>query len=483
MMFARIISLIVVIGIALPAQAQLDSFAPVAAKALPAVVNISTTQKVSTSPFGGGFGMPGRQQEELEKFFERFGLPFGIPPQGGTNVPKEREVQSLGSGFVIDPKGYVVTNNHVVEQASEIFVIFADDAKLEATLIGRDPKTDLALLKVESDSPLPYVEFGDSDKMRVGDWVMAIGNPFGLGGTVTSGIISARSRNINAGPFDDFLQTDAAINRGNSGGPMFNLDGEVIGVNTAIFSPSGGSVGIGFAIPTAMAKPILEQLREHGRTYRGWLGVKIQHVTEEIADSLGLEEPHGALVIELTEDSPAAKSGIQAGDVILSFKGEKVEEMRMLPRLVASTPVGEKVHVEVLRQGKKKSIKLVLGEFPEEEAPVKQSSSETPSNEKEGELVLGMHLSTVDKAARPRLKLKKDVEGVVVNAVEKDSEAKKRAVQIGDVIVGVNQQDIKSVSDFKQAIKDAKAAERGFMLVRVKRGESSSYITLPVEEK
>ncbi len=479
-----LLSLLIIVQ-AVPAQARLASFAPVAERVLPAVVNISTTQKIQTGNFrfGAPGGVPGLQderREELEKFFERFGLPFAFPQQGAP--APEREVQSLGSGFVIDPQGYVVTNNHVVAEASEIVVIFSDDTKLDATLVGRDPKTDLALLKVDSPKPLDYVTFGDSDTMRVGDWVMAIGNPFGLGGTVTSGIISARSRNINAGPFDDFLQTDAAINRGNSGGPMFNLDGDVIGVNTAIFSPSGGNVGIGFAIPSALAKPILDQLREYGRPHRGWLGVKIQHVTDEIANSLGLDKAYGALVLELTPDSPADNAGIESGDVILSFNGRDVEEMRQLPRMVAETPVGETVSVQVLRKGKRKTIRLKLGEFPEEEVISVPQKKAPEKAEKKGETVLGMQLGTINSDVRAQYNLSDKQEGVIIYSVEPDSEAKMRALNAGDIILGVNQDDVTSVSEFKRAIKAAKDADRGYVLVRIKRGGSTSYITLPINE-
>ena len=250
-------------------------------------------------------------------------------PGGG-----DHEVQSLGSGFVIDPAGLIVTNNHVIQDAEEITVNFQDNTKLTATVVGRDTKTDLALLKVTPKKPLPAVTFGDSDQTRVGDWVLAIGNPYGLGGTVTAGIISAKARNINAGPFDDFLQTDAAINRGNSGGPMFNINGEVIGISTAIFSPNGGSIGLGFAVPSDLAKPVIEQLQKYGRTHRGWLGVKIQTVTDEIAESVGLTPAHGALVLDVSKDSPAGKAGIKTGDIITSFNGHEVKEMRNLPRAV-----------------------------------------------------------------------------------------------------------------------------------------------------
>ncbi len=463
-----------------PAMA-LESFAPVVERALPAVVNISTTQKVQSlsAPTAPGLpqGMEDERRKELEKFLERFGFPLE------QMQPENQEVNSLGSGFVIDPDGYVVTNNHVIAQASEIYVLFSDDRKLEATVVGRDPKTDLALLKVTPEKPLAYVQFGNSDAMRVGDWIIAIGNPFGLGSTVTAGIISARSRNINAGPFDDFLQTDAAINRGNSGGPMFNQRGEVIGVNTAIFSPSGGNVGIGFAIPSAMAKPILDQLREHGRAYRGWLGVKIQHVTEEIAESLGLAKPMGALVLEITPDSPAAKASIQPGDIVISFNGKPVKEMRMLPRMVAQTPVGDVVSVSVWREGQRKRIKLTLGEFPQEEQQSQDMPAPAQDQSKPGTLLSGMYLAPLTSADRQKLELKKNVSGVLVTAVEKNSEAAKRGLKQRDVIAGVNQRNIASIDDIKDAIDTARQAGRDYVLLRVIRSGQSNYITLPVNEE
>jgi serine protease Do len=453
----------------------LESFAPVVEKALPAVVNISTTQKIKA---GGSLNLPDMQldkQQQLEEFLKRFGFPM----QGLEGA--EREVNSLGSGFVIDPLGYVVTNNHVIAEATQITVTFANDKKLEAKVVGRDAKTDLALLKVDSKEPLPFVQFGDSEKMRVGDWVIAIGNPFGLGSTVTAGIISARSRNINAGPFDDFIQTDAAINRGNSGGPMFNQNGEVIGVNTAIFSPSGGSVGIGFAIPTELAKPVLDQLKLHGRAYRGWLGVKIQHVTEEIADSLGLAEPTGALVLEISKDSPAAGSGLQNGDVILQFDGKPVKEMRNLPRLVAETPIGSEVELEIWRDGSAKIISLKLGEYPEEESAISQAPKAKPENQK-GEKILSMNLLTLDASEASRISGAEKLRGVLILGVDEASEAAKRSIKAGDIILGINQIDIKNLNELKAEIGKAKAAKRDYALVRIWRDGDSSYITLPIDE-
>lgn len=454
-----------------------ESFAPLVEKLSPAVVNISSSQKIhrggaGASPFGN---VPPGQEEQLKEFFERFGMPLG--------QPLEQEVQSLGSGFVIDPEGYIVTNNHVVEQAEQITVRFADNSKYEAKLVGRDPKTDLALLKIDSKKDFPYVTFGDSDKTRVGDWVVTIGNPYGLGGTVTAGIISARSRNINAGPFDDFLQTDAAINQGNSGGPMFNADGEVIGVNTAIFSPTGGSVGIGFAVPSALAKPVLQQLKEHGRTHRGWLGVKIQQVTDEIANSLGLKKDKGALVLEVTPDSPADKAGVKAGDIILSFDGKDIPEMHILPRVVAETKVGREVNVVVWRDGDEEELEVTLGELDEGEelaaakTPDKKDTKPVPT----GEPLLGVEVEDLTAALRSRFNVPKDVEGIVIVRTKPDSEAAKRGVEVGDVILAVNQQEVDNVSDAQSELKKAKSDGRDYVLVRIWRGGESTYITLPTK--
>lgn len=461
-----------------PQVKAVESFAPVVDDALPAVVNISTTQEVSGFSMRELPGIPGLRddrEQELRDFLERFGFPLGDGDKS------KREVNSLGSGFVIDAEGYVVTNNHVIAEASEIVVTFADDRKLEAEVVGRDPKTDLALLKVESEKPLDYVEFGDSTDMRIGDWVIAIGNPFGLGSTVTSGIISARSRNINAGPYDDFLQTDAAINRGNSGGPMFNTDGEVIGVNTAIFSPSGGSVGISFAIPSSLAKPVLDQLREFGRPHRGWLGVKIQKVTKEIAASLGLDEPRGALVLEITPDSPADKAGIQPGDVIVEFEGNEVETMRKLPRMVAETPVGERVALEVWRNNETQEITLTLGEFPEQDAQTNRRGKDSDTPEQGGKLLLGMYLRPLTEELKDQLDIAGVQKGVVITGVKEGSEAAQRALRPGFVIVAVNQTSVTSVRQFEKALEEARNADRDYILVRVLHEGSSSYVTLPLD--
>lgn len=460
-----------------------ESFADMVEKLSPAVVNVSTTQKIrgmSGVPFVFPFeGLPPGQIDPFRDFFEHFGMPQG----GGGGMP-EQEVQSLGSGFVIDPAGYIVTNNHVIDGADEISVRFQDDTQYKAAVVGRDKKTDLALLKIEAKKPLPFVRFGDSDRVRVGDWVVAIGNPYGLGGSVTSGIISARSRHINAGPFDDFLQTDAAINRGNSGGPMFDLDGEVIGINTAIFSPTGANVGIGFAIPSAMVKPVIEQLKQFGRTHRGWLGVKIQDVTEEVADSVGLKRVQGALVLEVTPGSPAAKAGIQTGDVILSFNGTDIKEMRALPRIVAETKIGAAATVEVWRVEEKKTFSVTLGEM-EEKDEEKTFAKDNGGKRAElpGEKLLGMRVAAVDDALRERFPIGKKVAGVMVLEVAQGSAAAARGITSGDVITGVGSQSVTTAEALRKAVATAKAGGKKFVLMRILRGKTVSFVPLPTGEE
>ncbi|MGH7001522.1 MAG: DegQ family serine endoprotease, partial [Stellaceae bacterium] len=370
----RALAVIVAVAVATTAFARPapDGFADLAARLLPAVVNISTTQtlpeksdKNSRGPDTPQFP-PGSPFEEFFKDFLNKNRP------GGQLQALPRHATSLGSGFIIDPSGLVVTNNHVIADADQITVTLQDDTSFKAEVVGKDSKTDLALLRIKSSKPLPFVKFGDSDKSRVGDWVLAIGNPFGLGGTVTAGILSARAREINSGPYDDFLQTDAAINRGNSGGPMFNMDGDVIGINTAIFSPSGGSIGIGFAIPANEAKPVIEQIQKYGHARRGWLGVNIQSVTDEIAESLGLDKPKGALIASVFDDGPAQKAGIQPGDVVLTFDGKPVVDMRHLPRIVAETPIDKTVKVTVWRKHKELTLDVKVGELKDK---VEQASA------------------------------------------------------------------------------------------------------------
>ncbi len=481
--YASAVTMVVVLAaLAMPLQAGAqtapNSFADLSARLLPSVVNISTTQ-TTKRPQG-----PSAQRPQLppgsqfEDFFREF---FDRQQRRGT---PQRRATSLGSGFIIDPAGYVVTNNHVIADADEITVTLADDSRLKAKLIGRDAKTDLALLKVESDTPLHAVGFGDSRSTRVGDWVVAIGNPFGLGGTVTAGIVSARHRDINSGPYDDFIQTDASINRGNSGGPMFNLDGEVIGVNTAIFSPSGGSVGIGFAIPSNLAKPIIDQLKKYGRARRGWLGVRIQTVTDDIAQSLELDKTSGALVADLTPGGPAEKGKVLVGDVILTFDGKEVSEMRGLPRIVAETAVGERVLVEVWRQSKKVKLNIVLGEFPEDDQLV-ASRTTTQQPEAEKDLaVLGLMLSAVTPELRERFKLDEGVEGVVVTEVEEGSAAANRQIRPGDIIrkVGHEHVPVKRPSQIRKLVEDARKANRKTIIVLVEREGGRRFVPIKIDK-
>ena len=449
-----------------------DSFADLADRLLPAVVNISTTQTVEGQ---SGVEMPrvppGSPFEEFFKeFFER------NQPQ-----PRQRRATSLGSGFVISADGHVITNNHVIQDADEIRVILQDDTRLEATVIGRDAKTDIAVLKVEPDRQLDFVEFGDSDAIRVGDWVMAIGNPFGLGGTVTAGIISARGRDINAGPYDDFLQTDASINRGNSGGPMFDLDGKVIGINTAIFSPSGGSVGIGFAIPSNSAQPVIRQLIQSGEVRRGWLGVHIQAVSDEIAETLGLDEPTGALVASVIEDGPAEKAGLRAGDVILEFDGREVEEMRRLPRIVADTEVGRTVEVEVWRDNESLTKEVTLGALSEGEQRLAARSTNR-SQGRETVDAAGMTLVAITPAMRDRFNLDEDTGGVVVLDVDADGAAAEKGIRAGDVIVEVSQTEVDSPAAVAEKINEAREAGRKSVLFLIQGQGGLRFVAVRVEQ-
>ncbi len=476
--------------VSLPAQAQERpaSFADLVEKLSPAVVNISTTQKIKTGNMMGNmqFQFPDTpEMEPFRDFFERFGGPQGMGGQ-----PQEQDVQSLGSGFIIDASGFVITNNHVVDDAFEITVTLTDNTKYKAKVIGRDKKTDLALLKIDAKKDLPFVPLGDSDAMRVGDWVIAIGNPFGLGGSVTQGIISARQRSINSGPFDDFLQTDAPINRGNSGGPLFNIKGEVIGINSAIFSPSmgGGSVGIGFAIPTSLAKPVISQLKEFGRTHRGWLGVKIQEVSDEIADSVGLPKAAGALVLEVSKDSPADKAGIAPGDIITNFDGKEITEMRYLPRMVAETKNGKTVSITFWHKNAAKTAQITIKELDEktEEAQDDDDNDnfdKQKNNEHEGETLLGIDVAPLTAQLRAKLRIDDKKNGLVVIDVENNSEAAKRGLQRGDIIIEVSGEPVKSAADMKSALDKSRKAGRKFALVKISRKNDEAFLPLPIDEK
>lgn len=459
----------------LSAQAQSNapaSFADLAEELLPAVVNISSTAKIEEpEDFPEMPDFP--EGSPFEDFFEEF---MGRRGRGMPSLPPA----SLGSGFVIDAeKGYIITNNHVVKDAQEVRVTFHDDDTVEAEVIGRDEKTDIAVLKVVTDKELTAVEFGDSQVMRVGDWVIAIGNPFGLGGTVTAGIISARQRDINSGPYDDYIQTDASINRGNSGGPMFDLEGNVIGINTAIFSPSGGSVGIGFAIPSALAEPVINQIIQYGRTRRGWLGVRIQSVSDEIAESLGLAAARGALVASITPDGPAQKAGLKAGDIILSFNGEEVPEMRDLPRIVAETEIGAEVDVVVWRDGKEVTSKVAVGELEkaEEEGKLATGPREIEGKGIEIESV-GLTLKVLNEDLRDEYEVPGTVEGVFISAVDPLSEAAEKHLSPGDVIVEINQQAVSTPEKVQEVLEKAQSNDRSSVLLLVNRGGDVRFVAL-----
>jgi serine protease Do len=407
--------------------------------------------------------------------FEEFFKQFQEQQRGGRQQQPERH-SAQGSGFIIDASGYVVTNNHVIDGADEIAVTTQDGTRLDAKLVGRDPKTDLALLKVEAGKPLPYLEFGDSDIARVGDWVIAIGNPFGLGGTVTSGIVSARGRDIQAGPYDDFLQLDASINRGNSGGPTFDLQGRVIGINTAIFSPNGGSVGIGFAIPSNLAKGVIAQLRENGSVSRGWLGVQIQQVTPEIADSLGLSGTKGALVADVTANSPASKAKLAAGDVILSLDGRPVDTIKDLTRMVADSKVGAEVKLTVLRKGKEQTVSVKLDQMPDQP----KMAAATPESSTATDSVLGLTLSKIDPASRRKFGLSEEVEGVLV--VGTDGVGPDVNLRPGDVIVGVGNEPVAAPDQIAAKVKEAREAGRGAVLLRVSRQGTEQFVAVSIKK-
>lgn len=457
------------------AQSRPDSFADLAERLLPTVVNISTAQTVE----GRRFRTP-----ELPEFpegspFEEFFRDFFDRQQNSERAPQRRST-SLGSGFVVDPAGAIVTNYHVVDGADEITVILADDTRLDATVVGWDEKTDIAVLSVDPETPLPAVEWGVSDTMRVGDWVMAIGNPFGLGGTVTAGIISAFGRDIRQGPYDQFIQTDASINRGNSGGPMFNTDGQVIGINTAIFSPSGGSVGIGFAIPSSLARGVVDQIVEFGRTRRGWIGVRIQTVTDEIADSLGLGEPRGAMVTSLTPGGPAEDAGILPGDVIVGFNGRDVPEMRDLPRLVADTPVNREVDVVVFRRGDTVTVPIRLGELEEAEAAgllAATPDTNAPALPRTLDTV-GLTVVSINEDMREEYDLDPSLEGLVVTAIDPDGPAAGKDIRLGDVIVEIGQELVTTYDQAAEQIEQAESAGRRSVLVTLDRQGVTQFIGL-----
>src|SRR5437588_5469465 len=457
-----------------------DGIADVAEKVIDAVVNISTSQTLEAKGLGGGGGgampqlPPGSPFEEFfDDFFKNRRGPGGNPKGGdrGTDL-QPRKTNSLGSGFIVDTSGIVVTNNHVIADADEINVIMNDGTKIKAELVGVDKKTDIAVLKFKPVKPLVAVKFGDSDKLRLGEWVIAIGNPFSLGGSVTAGIVSARNRDINSGPYNNYIQTDAAINRGNSGGPLFNLNGEVIGVNTAIISPSGGSIGIGLAVPAKTAMPVIEQLRQFGETRRGWLGVRIQQVTDEIADSLGMKQTRGALVAGVDDKGPAKPAGIESGDVIVKFDGHEIKEMRDLPRVVADTPVGKDVQVTIVRKGKEDTKTVKLGRLEDGEKKAALAKNEgAPAEKSVVKKTLGLDLSNLTDDLRKRYKIKDAVKGVVITAVEDGSAAADKRLSAGDVIVEVAQEAVSNAADVQKKIDQLKKDGRKSPLLLIANGE------------
>ena len=454
------------------ARSAPDSFADLVEKLLPAVVNISTSQKVSRK---GGHGFPDFDLppgSPFKDFFDQFKKHRKDQPE-----PSEKAT-SLGSGFIIDKSGLIVTNNHVIDGADQITVVLKDSTRLEAKVLGKDEKTDLALLKVTSKKPLPFLKWGESKKVRVGDWVLAIGNPLGLGGSVTAGIVSARGRDIRSGPYDDFIQTDAPINRGNSGGPLFDMQGRVIGINTAILSPNGGSIGIGFSIPSQLAKGVIGQLQKFGVTKRGWLGVQIQTVSKDIADSLGLDEAYGALVAGIVKDSPAARAGFKSGDVILRFDGKKVTESRRLPRMVAETDVGKKVRVDVWRAKKNRKLWVKLGELEKVDQVALGDGKRAPKSTAQNFDELGLSLATISNDLEKRFKLADDVEGVLVIDTKSDGVAAEKGLRPGTVIVEVNQVKVKTPRDFSEALKRARKANQKSVLLLINEGGEVRFIGL-----
>jgi serine protease Do len=455
-------------GAALAAPAAVrpapSSFADLSQQLLPTVVNISTSQTLKPTQKPALPDVP--PGSPLEDLFKNF-----LGPR--SNLP--RHVTSLGSGFIIDPSGLIVTNNHVIEDADQISVTLNDGTSLPARLIGRDEKTDLALLKVTSRKPLPAARFGDSDKARIGDWVIAIGNPFGLGSTVTAGIVSARNRNIDAGPYDEFIQTDAPINRGNSGGPLFDMTGSVVGVNSAIYSPTGGSVGIGFSIPSNMVRDVIAQLRASGVVRRGYVGVNIQPVTDDIAEGMGLPSATGALISNVTPNGPAAKAGIKTGDIILGFDGKKVPDARMLSRIAAGTQIGKTVNVDVLRNRQRLTLRLTVQRLNETAPkPVKAP----PPKPKSKMSQLGLSLSPLNSDARAEYRVPGGIQGVLVTDVAPDSPADEKNVRAGDVIVTVANEPVRTPDDVRRRVEADLKAGRKVEILLVNRGGALAFVAL-----
>jgi serine protease Do len=462
-----------------PAGQGPSSLAPLVGQVMDAVVNIKASQTVEAKSAPAPDNPGGPMDELFNDFFNKRG-----EGPGGNGGPQQRRGNSLGSGFVIDPSGIIVTNNHVIADANDVVVVFNDRTELKAKVLGKDPKVDLAVLKVESPKPLKSVKFGDSGAAKVGDWVLAIGNPFGFGGSVSVGIVSARNRQLGSGPYDSYLQTDAAINRGNSGGPLFNMSGDVIGINTAIVSPSGGSIGIGFSVPSALAMPIIDQLREFGETRRGWLGVRIQDVDEAIAESLNMDRPRGAMVAGVEDSGPAKPAGIESGDVIIKFDGKDVDSSRDLPRIVAETPVGKEVPVIVLRKGVEVTKSVKLGRLEEGEKLI-ASASGTDNGKADTSkpvTVLGMELSMLTKELREKYKITAEVNGVAITKVDPNANAAERRIEEGNVIVEVAQEAVSSGKDVSDKIEKLKKDGKKVALLAVANGKGDlRYVAVQID--
>jgi serine protease Do len=462
-----------------------EGIADVAEKVIDAVVNISTSQTIDAK---GGGAMPqlppGSPFEEFfDDFFKNRRGPGGGGPGGKSGEFAPRKTNSLGSGFIIDTSGIVVTNNHVIADADEINVILNDGTKIKAEIVGVDKKTDLAVLKFKPPKPLIAVKFGDSDKIRLGEWVVAIGNPFSLGGTVTAGIVSAKNRDISQGPYDSYIQTDAAINRGNSGGPLFNLDGEVIGVNTLIISPTGGSIGLGFAVPSKTVAGVVEQLQKFGELRRGWLGVRIQQVTDEIAESLNIKPARGALVAGIDDKGPAKPAGIEPGDVVVKFDGKDVKDPKDLSRIVADTTVGKEVDVVVIRKGNEEIHKVTLGRL-EDTDKVQQANAKPnePAEKPVTQKALGLDLASLSKDLRTKYKIKDSVKGVIVTGVDTASDAAEKRLSAGDVIVEVAQEAVSSAADIKNRVEKLKKDGKKSVLLLVSNGDGElRFVALGVQ--
>ena len=468
-----VFSILMLLTVSAHARGAPESFADLAEELSPSVVNITTSTTIA------GVTDQARPQIPEGSPFEDLFRDFFNNGEGGQARP--RRSSALGSGFVVSSDGYIVTNNHVIDKADEIVIEFFDGKELVAKLVGRDPKTDIAVLKVEASEPLPFVGFGDSDIARVGDWVMAIGNPLGQGFSVSAGIISARNRTLRSGPYDDFIQTDAAINRGNSGGPLFNMSGEVIGVNTAIISPNGGSIGLGFSMSSRVVGRVVKQLKEYGETRRGWLGVQIQDIDSDMAEALGLDKVSGALVSGVPE-GPGADAGIQSGDVIISFDGVEVEDTRGLVTAVGNADVGKVVRVIIFRDGKTKTIKVTLGRREAAEKEKLVPVTKAPEKIKETEK-FGMKLLTINSESRIQLNLPEDLEGVAVLDVSETSDAFEKGIRAGDVIVEAGRTKIADVNDISKIFEDAIEAGRKSILLLVLRGDNSRFVGLSLSEK